>query len=311
MSYNADGGTTDNPALRNFDWTRRMYSIPIENTKNDTIVIPALESVSLFSGYRTHGIIAGDMAELISKGDSIYRLQTLDGTPNFRTKRITSNITSCNITINNHAVAVFDFVGATISAFVGDTIHVKGYNTKDANLAFSPINTGNWLVIGVSGSKLSCRRPIGEEFVGIEEQLATVVDGVDFEIFSPSGVQISDTIKIKDWLVFGEKTFKVQSVTSSWLEFLSGEALPTNTPSTYESNKLSIYSNSKRFVYLESNQPVAVMFNDSVDQECLIEPVDSADTMLPGFMSKFGSIQSCTIVNKSIEPATVVFCTAE
>lgn len=310
MAYTPVNGITDNPILRNFDWSRRIYSIPVDNAQTETKTLAPNQSLEIFSGIVSHNITVAEDVVLSLLGDSVYRLSVVGGGSFFKTKKAVSSITTCDISINNQTIANFDFDAATLGAAIGDTLRCKGYNTKDSNTAWNSINTGDWVIIGINGSVLTCKRPIGQTFEAIEE--TATITGADLEIFSNAGVQVGNSITLEDnFLIYGKQSFIVQDVTSSTINFMSGEPLPVDIVTQYILNKITFNNKTKRFLYVEASNSVAVQLNGDTGSNFVVEPITYNDLQQPGFFTKFGAMSACTVKNLTLESVNVTFLMAE
>jgi hypothetical protein len=310
MAYTPVNGITDNPVLRNFDWSRRIYSIPVDNAQTEVKLLPPNETLEIFSGIVPHNITTAESVELQLLGDSVYRLRVTSAGSFFRNKRAITGLTTCEITLNNQTIAFFDFNTATLNAVVGDTLRCKGYNTKDSNIVWNVVNTGDWVVIGVNGSVLTCKRPLGQPFQAIEE--SATISNVDLEIFASSGVQIGNSITLEDnFLIYGKQSFIVQDVTPETIDFLSGEPLPVGIITPYIANQITLNNKTKRFLYVESNNSVAIQLNGDTGSNFVVEPITYNDVNQPGFFTKFGAMSACSVKNLTLEPAMITFLMAE
>lgn len=311
MAYTPTNGITDNPVLRNFDWSRRIYSIPVDNAQTENKTLAPGQTLEIFSGIVSHGIVATTNSVILTLlGDSVYRLSVTMGGSFFRTRRTVSGLTTCGVTINNQTIAVFNFGAASLGASVGDILRCKGFNTKDTNTAWNVVNSGDWVIIAISGSILTCKRPVSEAFKAIEE--TATITSADMEIFSSTGVQAGNSITLEDnFLVYGKQSFVVQSVTPETIDFLSGEPLPIGITTVYAANQITFNNKTKRFLYIESNGSVAIQLNGDTGVNFVVEPIAYGDVNQPGFFTKFGAVAACSVKNLTLEPAMITFLMAE
>jgi hypothetical protein len=110
-----DGQVTDNPHQRAFDYRLRLESIGCKNPYGNEVLIGPGQSFSLFSSVIATGLTGSSIVNMDpqSPPESIYRLSVSSGTTNnFRTGRTVSDLAGCTVTVNNNAVAVFQFTGA-------------------------------------------------------------------------------------------------------------------------------------------------------------------------------------------------------
>lgn len=173
LAYSDSTGVTDNPRKRNFDYTRRSFDISVGPPTSDAAVIPPGSSLTLFDGTEPTGLIAGTSQvsmSLLSAQNSVYALSATGGSQ-FRTARTISGLTTAAVTINNNALAVFNFASASLTGVVvGDIMRISGALLYDTGpFAFNPLNAGLWVVIGVTGSTISAIRLVGQPFSGAQE----------------------------------------------------------------------------------------------------------------------------------------------
>ena len=311
LSYNASQGTTDSPMMRSFDWTRRMTGLSVGNPQSDNFVIAPGQSVQIFNGSKANPMDNTSVLAIESLGNSIYRLKVESGASGFRSARSVS-LTTCDITINNNSLAVFDFDTADLSSVVtGDILRVKGSVTGEAQpYAFNPMNAGNWIVIGKSGSTLSCIRPVGEPFAAAAESVADASD--DILIYSSQGIQKGDKINISGtFSVATYRTYEIKDATPEYVDFISTVTIPLESGLSYIDSTINFYITSKKFIYMESDQVCMVQFNGSTDTNNKIVPVVAGSATMPGFLNQIGDFYSCTITNASLNLLNLKVFTGE
>lgn len=311
MSYSGAQGNTDNPTLKHFDWVRRIYNLSVEKPLSETKTIPPSQTMELFFGYRVITPTTGDIFKIafLDEDSSTYRLINTSGTSSFRTARTLTGVSDCTITINNGTLAIFDFGSATHTAQIGDILRIKGYNTGDATTPWNPMNTGNWVIIGISGSKFQCVRPTGEQFVAIAETATAISSAV--EIFSSAGVQAGDKMLIDGILMLSLKTYAVKDVTPTAIDFVSAEAIPVEIESPYVANSIQFPFEGKKFIYIETDQEISVRFNGDTGDSNLVVPEKAGEQAYVGTFQKTGPMYQCVIKNRSLNPAQIMVLTAE
>jgi hypothetical protein len=311
----SDGVVTDNPHQRAIDNRLRLESIAVKNPYGASKTLAPGESFQLFANTIASGLSGTSVLDLdlVGTEKSVYRLSLTAGSGAFRTARVVSGISTCNVTINNSALAVFDFAGATLSSVqVGDLMRINGQDTYDTGpYAFNPINSGIWKVIGVSGTAISAVREIGSAFTGIQESIATSVASdvmfyADDLIRKGMKFQVSGTLS-----PVSHRTFEVLSSTSTFIDFVSTEPIPEESGLTYVSGSIIFYTSVKKLVYVEADQECSVRFNGATDDSNKITPIKTGDRLLRGFLNKMGDTFSCEVVNKSINTCNMKFFTVE
>lgn len=303
----SDPCQSDNPSMRNVDWSRKLQGISIVNPKSDSLTVPPLSTVSIFNGSRATGLVPTTSLislSLISNTTSVYQLSVSGTNDNFRISRSVSGITNCTVTTNNNSVASFDFGSANLSSVqIGDVFRVNGTSVYDSGtFAFSPLNSGYWTVISVSGSVVQCVRPVGTAFMGIGESATSVAgDVLFFSASSSTNVNIGDKISITGTLSSAtQRTYQILDVQPNRLLFSSVMPLPSESDILYQAGTINIYSNAKRFSYIEADQDCVIRFNGDTTDANQINPLVAGDPQLPGYINKVGSVYSCVVVNKSL-----------
>lgn len=319
LSYSDNGGNTDNPQQRNFDWSRRLSALKMSRPSSDVIYIPPGESSVLFDGLRTTTLNATSVMDLTLLTGSTYQIKVTAGPSGFRTARTITGLAGCAVTINNNSVATFNFAGATFGGGiqVGDILRISGQCTNDTGpYSFNSLNAGQWRIIGISGAVIQAVRAVGRSFEGVTETIVTVGAG-QVEIYSSAGIQKGDKFEIKGgFSITSRRVYEVLDAKPTAIQFVSTLPIPEETGVAYpdpitNGDSLVFYVNAKRLVYIESNQDVVVKFDDDTSESVKINPITPGDPTLVGFMSKFGSTYKLEVVNKSVNTAEVLFFFAE
>lgn len=311
LAYN-DPMITDNPQQRSFDFSRKLYSLEVNKPQSNIIVLAPNTSYTIYDGTISTGLDGTSQLTVtrLSSNDSVYRL-SVTGSVSFKTLRAVSGITTCNVTINNNAVAEFNFVGANLSSVqAGDIMRIKSVDLYDTSpFAFNPLNSGFWRVVGVNGSVVTAIRD--GDFVGINENITTSVAS-DVIFYADDGVQTNDYMSITGTLnVVSRKIYQVLNATPNTIDFIATTPIPVESNVPYVSNTLIIYKSAKKLIYIETTQDAVVRFNDDTSDNNIITPVQVGDESLPSFISKWGLTYKCIIVNKSISPMTVRYFMCE
>lgn len=306
-----------NPRRRRPDWQRLMQGIPVERPGITPVTIPPLSTVEVFSGVRTltaNALTDYDLANVPSVSTSRYRL-TWGGagtTPGFRTARaVASSGGNLVLTLNaNSTVTATSSLGAIFGAVAaGDTVFVPGAATGDSG-PFDPLNVGYWTVLAAAAAQLTLGRSAGTVFEGATETVA-ITDDAEFQVFSAAGVQVGDTVDISaGFALSAQAAYEVVAVTATRLEFESAAPLADETavPGTAG---LVVYSAAKRFVHVESDQPLAVRYNGDTTDNNRLDPWIPADDSLIGYDSKVGTVYSLALKNRSTQTANVTFISVE
>ena len=160
---------------------------------SDYRVLAPGTSLQLFNGTVASGLDGTSVIsiQLLPSQSSVYRV-SVTGDANFRTARGVSGLGSTTVTINNNAIAVFNFGSAVLTGVtVGDVLRISGQQLNDTGpFSFNPINSGFWTIIGISGTSLSCTRFIGQEFQAVNETVTAT--STDVQIYSSAGIQVGN-----------------------------------------------------------------------------------------------------------------------
>ena len=318
LAYN-DQAETNNPMLRPFDWSRRIFSLNLKNIASDARVIPAGGTETLFSGLRASGLDNTSVLSLsvLSGLASTYRLSVTAGEAAFRTSRSIplSATTQVQVTCNNNAVVNFKFLTAESmsAAQVGDQLRVKGVKTGDVPGVFNQMNSGLWSIIGKTADTLSCVRPVDQNFEFLNE---TVTLGAGFAsemmVYSAAGVQVGDKFEIADGFSFAtQRTYSVQAVTPTFIDFVSAIPLPEESGIAFTTGSITFFSNSKRLLYIEADQGCVVRLNGDTGNSNRLTPYEVGNDQLVAYFHKFGDSFQCEIQNKSVNPLKITFVTGE
>jgi hypothetical protein len=299
--------------MRNFDWERRFATIEIRNPKSDSSVIAPGESLVIFDGSKNHAMTGSSLIStaLLSSSQSVYRL-SVTGDAGFRQLRAITSVVNCAVTINNNAIAVFDFTGSTLTGVVvGDTMRIKGSSLNDtAPFKFSSLNSGLWKIIGVAGTKVTCVRFPNTAFVGATESV-TAVSG-DVMIYSASGVQVGDKISITGTLSpVANRTYTLSAVTPNSVDFVSTVALPSETDLAYVSGTIAFYINAKKLLYIESDQDAVVRLDSDTGNGVKINPMQAGQPCLVGYFHKWGDTYRCEVINTSVNTLNLTWISGE
>lgn len=306
---------TNNPQLRDFDYTRRLDALQVANPSSGSRTLAPGEAYTLFDGSVSTGLDGGTSViaiALLSGQDARYRLSVTSGPAGFRTARSPSAIVACTVAVNNNATATFDFTGATLTGIVvGDIMRIKGAVLYDtAPYAFNPLNAGLWKIIGVAGTVITAIRPDNDAFSAVVETVATATADVQF--YSAAGVQVGNKFDVVDSLSeVSRRTYVVADVTPTTIDFVSAVQLPEESGVTYIASSINFYNNAKRMVYIETDQDAAVRLNGASGDHNRIVPIIAGDPKCPGYFNKWGDTFSAVVVNKSVNPLRLQYLTAE
>jgi hypothetical protein len=313
-----DSAATNNPQKRFVDWRKGWLGVSVEDPESQRITLAPSETKTIFSGTRTLGVDGTTEfdLELNSYTDGLYRLVNTAGTvPGFRTNRGLA-LTGFNIdvTINNNATATF--TSTPINGFagvqIGDIVFMPHTTTGDSASPFNVDNVGEWQVLSNTGTILVAKRLAGVDFSGASELAVAITDDAQFQAFSSSGVQVGDTLELSaGFSTVTQKTYIIQTVTADRLEFLSTEPLPLESGIIPGAAGITVYSNAKRYLKVETDQEAVIRLNGDTGNTNRLQPMIVADSDNMAFFEKWGPVWSLVIVNRSSSVMNVDLITAE
>lgn len=321
----ADTAATQ-PRLKYFDWSTSFNGISVEQPRSKEYLLDPGETRTIFSGSRSLAIdnTTEFDIELNSALSGVYRMTWVGGTaPVFRTDRaLALDGEELTCTVNNNATMEFTLDPLSVPTFagctVGDTIFIPHTTTGDSASPLNVLNVGFWtvLALGPNGAganrKLTCRRPAGEAFEGVSETV-TLTDDAEFQAFSSGPVQAGDFVVISSgFSAVSQKTFQVTDVTSTWIEFASGEPLPLEEGITPTAAGLRIYSEAQSFVRVMVDQEAVIRKNGATGDYDTLSPnaVGEIDGM--AWSESWGPTWDLVVVNKSpTTPMRVIVLSAK
>lgn len=287
------------------DWKRAISGVIAHESHTLTMQLAPGEETSVFSGQRPLTVDGTTVFSLRDMGGSIYRLQWVSGqSPGFRAPRAIP-VGTITIALNpNQTVSVTHSGGAVFgSLVVGDEVFIPGVSTGETGL-FAPMNEGYWSVLGASSTVLTLGRRAGLVFSGQSEVVTTTTPGQFYAYAGNVGVQINDTLALLG------KNYGILGVSSMFLDFCSTMPLVVQqiTPGA---TGIATYSSAKRFVFLETDRPIVLLFDSSTDESVRVEPIVPGDPQQVGFFQKWGTTYAMRVKNKSDSLAEVTVITAE
>lgn len=315
---------TNQPKLQYVSWTTDFTGIQVEEPASKQYFLQPAETLTVFSGIRTllvDGTTAFDLT-LNPAQSGVYRLTNSAGTaPGFRTARAVSiSGESVTVTINNNATAEFALSAVAVPTFaavqVGDTLFIPDTTTGDSASPFNTLNVGFWTVLAVTNSgaganrKLICKRLNGEAFEGVAE-VVSVTANSQFKVFSSSGVQPGDTLKLSaGFSTVTQKTYSLQTVTSDWVEFTSAEPLPLETGIIPTAAGLIIYSDAKSLVRVEVDQESVLRLNSDSTDNLRLSPRAPGSQQDVAHFEIWSPIYQLVLINKSTATLKATVITA-
>jgi len=178
---------------------------------------------------------------------------------------------------------------------------------------FNPLNQGTFTIISLTATSFTVENLTGtnEGPIALNSDFANQI-----AIFSAAGVQIGDTLVISGGFSPASwGSYDITSVSAEFVQFSSTSALPAEGPILTEA--ITIYSNAKSLVYIESDSVLDVILNTvDIGQ---IEPfmISNANlpslplTAIPGIFMLKSTIYSLAVTNNGINPANITFLAVE
>jgi hypothetical protein len=316
LAYSDPSGNTDNPQYKDYDWTRRLSALAIENPAHNTVTIAPGQQYSIVNSLVATGLTGLSVLSISQAKTSTYALTVTSGPGSFKTSHAATGISSATVQMNNNAIAVFTFPGSDLSAVqVGDVMRIAGTGTfATGPFSFNAINSGIWIVLAVDNTAktVQVNRGQGNPCNGVSETVVGPIPAGQVQFYAQDGVQAGNTIAIYGTLSAASiGSYNIVDSTPSTVYFTSTAPIPTETGLTYVLDTIMIYTGAKTFIYLESNQMVAVKLNGETSNRNTIDPIAAGKPDLIGFMSKVGLVYSLVIVNLSVSPATIRYFVAE
>lgn len=312
----SDGSITpaSQPLRKNFDWSRTV-TIECSNPRSQSVVIPPGNSYNFFSGTQPTSI-DGTTAFTVTKNPiylNRYRFTTVAGTlPQFRTDRgLTLNTATLTVVVNSDLTAFLDLTGGTwASVLAGDTVFIPGPVTGDGASPVSSPNQGFWNVIAViSPTRIQVER---RSSFDASAEAVVLTSNSQVTAFSSSGVQIGDKTFISSG--FSAQTlgfYTITEVTPTWFEIESTYAIPQEVAIIPTALGIVFYTNGKKFLYIETDQLIAVRINGDLTNNNTASPIEPGDRESPGWIRRWGPCWSLTAVNLSVKPVNVSLFTVE
>lgn len=311
----ADPNQTNNPQLRNFDWTRQINGLPVNSPGCREYRVDPFDSLDIFNGTKAITVDNTTVFSVsnVSGYNSKYRLAYVSGTvPGFRTARsLTLSGGSATFTPQANQSVVLTHSGGSVfgSVQTGDIVYVPGVSTGDTAL-FDPLNEGEWSVLYAAASALTLVRLPGSIYE-VKGETVALTTNTQIQAFSAAGVQIDDVLQLKaSFPTTLTRSYEITRVTANSLEFVSTQILPAITSITPGIGSVVIYSDAKQFLGIESNQEIELFINGSTTG-IPIEPWVAGDPTKVGSFHSTGTAFSLSITNKTAQQATVTIWSVE
>lgn len=302
----SDAASSNNPNLNNLKWSREINGLSVNEPRSDSIRLGSGDSVVLFNGARPlqhDGTTEYSLSKKAGTSNTYVLEYTGTGTePRFRRKRElgTGNDTEISLTKNANLMTLQFTGGAfddltTITMNIGDKILVGA--------GFAAANQGTFTVLGYTADSISY-----ENASGVPETVNLTAEfDKQLRVFAPVTVQKGDTLAIKeDFSILTQNSYEITNVTDYYVEFYSTASLPEETVVT---NGISIYSNSKTLVYIETTKKIDITYNET--QVVRVLPIIDGTTVRPGIFMLNADVYSLSIQNSDAAEAEIFVASVE
>lgn len=194
------------------------------------------------------------------------------------------------------------------SVLVGDIMRI------DSTAGFSPNNTGDFTIIGVTGSTISIINPNAI----VEDVTLMNTANHSFLIYSNGAAsnqpQIGDNVVISAGFspaTWG--TYQLIEVTSFWFDvsIIAPGGIPIETNIEPGVSGMVFYSSAKLSVLVAAQDKCSVRLNGDTTDNNLLEPVEAGNPQRPALFYKQGTAYSVVINNLSINSLSVLVATVE
>lgn len=261
----ADSGITTNPRLRYMDWSRQQLGLAVNNPETKSFKVNPGQSLTVFDGsvVITIGTSNPFNLSLNPTSSTTYRIVSplaVAGTfgtltaPGFTGQGATLTL-NANQTLTVTAASGTPFTGAAVN----DAVFMPGVATGDAATNVDPLNVGYWRILSVAPATVTLTRGSGV-FSGVSQTI-TAINSNDLQIFN-TPVKVGGSLSVNGGFAAGSRdVYRITAVTAKWIEFFSATPLALETGVTLSSSDLQVFSSSKRFVRIESDQECVVQIN--------------------------------------------------
>lgn len=310
----ADNNPSNNPMIRHFDLTYKLFGMPVKNPDLKPYSIAPGSSQTIYDGTRNILLDGTTQLDVIKPypDKNIYRfVWNGSGTnPIFRTERSIgiTTATSFSITVSGPVVTFTVTSGPfnTSSVQVGDVFLIEDGS------GVSAVNRGRFVIISKTATSVSIQNLNGAS------ETFTILDPTKFLIFNNGGSsnqpQIGDYVTISSGFspaTYG--TYEIVEVAPTWIEVNVGlpAGIPLETGVLPGSSGFIIYKAVKKFVLVAAQQKVSILFNEDTSNAVVVEPIEADNPERPGILMKQGPFYKLTINNTGLSQANLIVATAE
>jgi len=290
----SDGSPTNNPSLKDFDYSRRLSDVPTSKTRTQQHLISVNETDSILSLVRA---LTTGASWTITNPEGVTAKWAWSGTnPVLRTERTGSALTNTStVSIarqGNSSVVRFTFsVSPGTGIISGDEIYLG------PNSGVTALNQGIYPVVAASGNWVEVLAPNM-----VNESAVVTNTASDIYAYSAGPVRVGDSVRVSSTSFnFGNRDeYQITKVTSRWFEVQNSNTVPEG-PITAD---IVIYDQLHKLTYLETDQPVNIYINGS-STAITVEPIQEGQGGLVGVFLWRGPVYSLSIENVGYSTANV------
>jgi len=307
LAYDDQGcNTNNNPTKRVPDYAFQALGLKVNNSRAEHFSVSPNTSLTIYSGVRTTNISAITTFSLSLTAGSTYRVTATGGTPPaFKTARVTAvdATTAFSVTINNGALVTLTNTAGTAPDFStvipGDKVYI-GPSTS-----FNVQNRGYFTILAKTSNSISFSNPLAVAETGI---LLNSSFATDFQVYANDNVQVGDTLVISaGFSVITQGNYTITAVTPIFLEFVSTAPLPLETGIQPGAAGITIYSASKFYLFMTSDQAGAIQLNGDSTNNVKIEPINVGNSLIAGTFQKVGTSYQVVFKNLSLVNTANIF----
>lgn len=306
----SDGAESNNPQLRDVDYSRKFYNVPTGNPFTRCFTVPPQATLSVVQLART---LLQDLTTqylVTLQGNTTYRFQFVGGTnPVLRTARVRAYnaLTEFDVTKVGDVVRyTWNGTGAdpnfaTNGVIVGDAFHVE------AGGNFNPLNEGTFTVVTVTDDYVEVLNSSGVAELSVAVG-PSIGGAIPLDYYSAAGVQVDDQVRITDaaFNIENRGVFTVTAVTSTYFEISNGNpGIPEGPVTLTAVDGVVFYPDVYKLCYIESDRKAIVRINGSTTNYIELEPIISGDPKQVAVFLVRGPVYKLELVNSDLQTANI------
>lgn len=296
----SDGSKTNNPQLRDFDYSRRLSDVATSKVRSQQHIISVGEQETVLSMQRS---LTTGASWTITNPEGVTARYTWSGTnPVLRTERTGGSL------VNGSTIAVARQASSKVVRLTFSVLPAAGVVSGDEiflgeGSGLDVLNQGIFTVVGASGNTVDV---LSEDMVN--QPATAIVDVNDVYLFSAGPVRVGDFLRVASTSFnFGNRDdFQITRITSRWVEVQNSDLVPEG-PITAD---VVVYDQLYRWTYVETDQRINLYLNGG-SEAIPIEPVQEGEAGLVGVYLVRGPVFSVRLENVGLNAAncTTFFAT--